>query len=440
MKQKTKWSLILLAITFLLSGCGKQQMPIEDYVQSNPSTRGINGIMKSDMGYYYSTTSTSDTSNAKMSLHYFDEASGQNIYLCSKPECRHDGDAFCTATSDEYTIKGACFYGGSLYLSTLEATGTEYLLKLLRVSTDGSERTEVITYMKLNTTSVFTLVGGEQMMIHRGVVVLPYYFVNKEEMQTTNNIVSIMGTCLYNLETGELTQLPELRSEEFLGGRERFTGYGDYIYYNTKVDNKNVLSRYCLSDGTTEELELMVGFNGIYEVIDEDTIYYTQAGNTLFEYQISNKGTIRHDGFFLDTYEYYLPPINANVTGSKAYTCTDMVTDGTYLYAGDGVDFHEMKKGNIGTAVYSYGVEEEIKSYIHVFDRDLTEVAKVEIGTKPYLGCEENFSVAIFDGMVYLQTTPTVFSCTLEEFLKGGQPPFEPVYHHQDVEYLKYQQ
>lgn len=113
-----------------------------------------------------------------------------------------------------------------------------------------------------------------------------------------------------------------------------------------------------------------------------------------------------------------------------------MVTDGTYLYAGDGVDFHTMQKGNFGYLTYDDGTQEEQKNYVHVYDKDLAEVARVEISTKTYLGDFVRFSLAILDDTVYMQTQSMVLACTLEDFLKGGQPPFEPLYVHQDISYL----
>ncbi|MBQ7864339.1 MAG: hypothetical protein IJ353_07750, partial [Lachnospiraceae bacterium] len=83
MRKKSILGMLLLTVLVLLSGCGKEEIPIEDYVRSNPSTNGMTAILKSDTGYYYCTTEYGD-----MALHYYDVASGQNIYLCSKPECR----------------------------------------------------------------------------------------------------------------------------------------------------------------------------------------------------------------------------------------------------------------------------------------------------------------------------------------------------------------
>ena len=48
---KTKISVVFLALLFLLTGCGKEEIPIEDFVRTNPATAAINNIMKSDTGY-----------------------------------------------------------------------------------------------------------------------------------------------------------------------------------------------------------------------------------------------------------------------------------------------------------------------------------------------------------------------------------------------------
>ncbi len=57
MKEKIKLSIALLALLFMLAGCSKEEIPIEDYVRSNPATSGMSMIMKSDTGYYYGTVS-----------------------------------------------------------------------------------------------------------------------------------------------------------------------------------------------------------------------------------------------------------------------------------------------------------------------------------------------------------------------------------------------
>ncbi|MBQ8632171.1 MAG: hypothetical protein IJ420_01030 [Lachnospiraceae bacterium] len=430
MKGKIKISIVFLALLFLLTGCGKEEIPIEDFVQTNPATAAINNIMKSDTGYYYSAAY-----GKTLSLHYFDVESGQNIFLCSKPECRHDGDVFCTATSSKYEINSTYFYGGSLYLDVIETTDTEYLYKLLRVSADGSELTELVTYLTLNNDSV--VIASQPMMIHRGVAVLPYRLGS-----IGNADEGVTGTYFYNLVTGELTALPELEYGTKSNGRERFIGYGDYIYFNTQMNRKNTLSRYCLTDGTVEELELLNTYVGIYEVMDEDTVYYYYSGETLFEYKISTKETIPHEEIFLERKTTYysedgklltdpdLDNPDGIIYGMETidrYKCQDMMTDGTYLYVAETVDFHNVNMLYPGMVV---DAEEMIAGYVHVLDRELTEIAEIPINIKGLVDFYENFSIKILDGTVYLQTFSTVYGCPLSEFL-AGEPVFTTIYDHE---------
>ena len=67
------------------SGYNYEFVP-EDYVQGGGSS-----VLTTDKGYYYM---------ADEAICYLDYESGADMVLCNKPECRHDGNAFCVATSD----------------------------------------------------------------------------------------------------------------------------------------------------------------------------------------------------------------------------------------------------------------------------------------------------------------------------------------------------
>ena len=81
---------------------------------------------------------------------------------------------------------------------------------------------------------------------------------------------------------------------------------------------------------------------------------------------------------------------------------------------------------------------ERNKSRVFVYDKDLQQVAVVVIETDKYLGYKDYFSLAILDGMVYLQTPKKLFACTVEEFAEGGTPPFREIYNNEvDIPSLK---
>ncbi|MBP3593729.1 MAG: hypothetical protein J6J44_04320 [Lachnospiraceae bacterium] len=409
-KKLVLWGTRILCLVALLlfAGCGKDEIPIEDYVPSNPGTRTMNPIMKSDTGYYYCAIN-----RRPLNLHYFDMESGQNIFLCSKPECRHDGDVFCTATSGKYTVRGACYYGGSLYINAVEETDNEYLCKLLKVSEDGTELEEVVTYQAVNSTSLWVS-SSEPMLIHRGVAVLPYYM-----RSNTEESVSVEGICLYDLNTEELVLLPETGEDSQRAAYGSITAYGDYIYYAVKQGRRYGLNRYSLTNKTEETLELANAFTGDYVVVDDNLLFYDYGGKNLYEYHAQDKKNVTHSYFY----------------DKMDITSPFLMTDGTYLYVGEGVTFQSFSTGYLGVLVSHDGTETEVPSYVHVFDRELNPVAKVEIATENYMEEAVSFSLAILDGTVYLKTYEAVFSCTLQEFLANEIPPFKRLYDHIDIEF-----
>jgi len=169
--KKLMTAVLLLCMTMCFAGCGEEKLVSEDFNRANIGNGVINPIMKTDTGYYYNQSSFNE-----LSLHYYDVANGKNMYLCNKPECRHEGDEFCAATSDKYRVMDTVLYGGSLYISALEKTETAYEYKLLKAALDGSSLSEVITYFVIDNVSLATGGGGE-MVIHRNKAFLPYFLV-----------------------------------------------------------------------------------------------------------------------------------------------------------------------------------------------------------------------------------------------------------------------
>ena len=98
-----------------LAGCGEEKIISEDYNEGNCGNLFMNPIMKTESGFYYSQSIYNN-----LSLHYYDSAHGNNMYLCNKPECRHDGNEFCAATSDKFNVMETVLYGGSLYINVFE--------------------------------------------------------------------------------------------------------------------------------------------------------------------------------------------------------------------------------------------------------------------------------------------------------------------------------
>lgn len=418
--KKIKYFFAITAVAAMLAGCGEKEIPMEDYDRGNPQS-DFDIVMKTDSGYFYNSL------YYRHSLHYFDTQSGQNIYLCSRPECKHDGNEFCTATNGRYTVGGTYLYGDRIYISALERKDSQYQYKLLSASPDGTELKEEVTFLTVSDTGMTPLQGGNRrLMIHRGVVVLPYQMWNLD-----NDDIGVNGTILYNLKTKELATLGEHTKEESEEGETRFCGYGDYIYYNTKIGRKNILSRYCLTDGSVEDMKLMVAYSGVYEVMSEDSIYYTRSGPDLYEYHPSTGETITHKMPFM----YQLPAKGADgelFYMSQCFEASDLMTDGTYLYVGRNVKMHRSSYDLV--VQYQNGEEtmDDIQSVIHVYDHDWKEIATVPISTQKYFGARKLFTFNVLGEDVYLRTAEAMYRCTKESFL-SGEPEFEELFRFLDT-------
>ena len=82
----------------------------------------------------------------------------------------------------------------------------------------------------------------------------------------------------------------------------------------------------------------------------------------------------------------------------------------------------------------------ERKQALHLFpNRFLAAVqSSLILQRVPEQVSAKRFSLAILDGMVYLQTPKKMFACTVEEFVEGGTPPFKEIYNNEvDIPSLK---
>lgn len=84
-----------------LSGCTGSDKAYggSDFVGGNPAY-SMCQVMETENGYY----------NTAMGLAYYDKATGKSLYLCSKPECVHDGSEYCTATFGDMYISSSYEY------------------------------------------------------------------------------------------------------------------------------------------------------------------------------------------------------------------------------------------------------------------------------------------------------------------------------------------
>ena len=397
----------------------------EDYRQ------GSGMIMQTEKGYYY-------LANDKTGgLHYVDKLSGRDMYLCNKPECKHDGNAFCVATNDKYRIFRCCIYNDRILASAIETTETKYLFKLISIALDGSATEELATYFTLEQTGVtpvyFLDEWQRRLCIHRNKALIPMGATGESGLEDSN----FYGAAVVDLDTGKVSYLDEEPLSRENAKVINISAYGEYLYYCRKEGKKTLLYRYHITDGTQEKHKLLVGFSGEYAVINENTIVYLKRdGDTLCVYDFKTglseekkklKRTIVSELLDGSTFETVAPVVAERIT-----------TDGTYLYVMPRIAGHAEKVEETGEKIIRY------EKWLYVFDYNLEDVVDVDLsekltnvesehsesllqGSVQFLSyCGEDIYAVLYPGK-YWDVDDYIFQCKRSDLL-AGKPEFTFVY------------
>lgn len=373
MRRKKIGIVLTVAISCMLSlaGCSKKTKGQDD--AGKPGAEGQNVTFEAedfipgsdtyratDTGHYYYSTK-------QQAIRYVDFTTGKDMYLCNKPECRHDGNAFCVATNGNYVPKSFCVYGGMLFATVVEETDTQYLYKLLSIGLDGSEMNEVVTYYTAEKNGISLAMKGidTPLYIHRNKVWLPLGI----SVQDGGEDVAYYGTAIYDLNTKELCHLDaELLSKENVETTS-VTPYGDYFYYCKKEGKKTVLHRYNITNGTDETFPLLASFKGEYVVLGDRIFYARGQGKVLCIHHIA---TGENEERTLTRKNMVLLPDGTSKEDETTYTITELRTDGTYLYIPEVTReyFYTWEDGEIS---------QWQESYLNVFDTNGDSICAVDM-------------------------------------------------------------
>lgn len=302
------------------SGEAKKGVASETSFVSEDYIPGSEAFRKTDKGIYYY--------NKKLNgFRYIDFGTGNEMDLCNKPECRHDGNTFCVATNQKYTIDRFCIYNGKIVATGVEETDTEYLYKVFTIALDGSEMNEIATYHTAVKSGQARGVSERNgvLYVHRNKVLLRVSIPGQEGMEDSAQY----GTAILDLNTKEITWLDEEPvSKDNVTITDIFP-YEDYFYYCKKEGKKTVLHRYRITDGIDETFKLLTGFKGIYTVLGDNIFYSKGNGDVLCVHHI-NTGENEEKPLSRTHVKYAW-----NGTGEEEewkYRITELLTDGTYLY------------------------------------------------------------------------------------------------------------
>ena len=352
------------------------------------------------------------------------------MYLCNKPECRHDGNEFCVATNKRYTIERFCLYNGKIIAAAVEETDTEYLYKVLSIALDGSEMSEIATYhtMVKNGQSLEIRNRNEGLYIHRNKVLLPLCVMGQEELDDT----TYYGTAIMDLDTKEIAYLNEEPiSKENSEVTEVFPT-GDYFYYCKTESRRRVLYRYNIMNGEEEAFKSIVRFKGIYTVIGSKIFYAQGEGDKLCIYDIETGENEERP--LVRTHIKYA----WDGTGEEEeynYRITKLLTDGTYLYVPETLLEFVRNEPDAG------GVATWREACLNIFDNngnvmeshDLVEELQCEVEEGKVSG--EPTRLYFFGEEVYCRMNSEdesnrkkyVFRCKRSDLL-AGNPKFEFVF------------
>lgn len=375
---------LFAAALMMLSSCGTQ---CADYTPGNTgSGKLMPPIMSSGSGYYYNDPSFQ---GSRLALKYYDTATGQSIYLCARPECLHDGNEFCNATSSKYTPCGMTMYEGMIYLNVLEWSFETELreYKLLRASPYGTYLSEICTYAKQETAPDGIMTGGAfNPIIHRGKAYLDYELDGDEKVRT-------LGIAEVDIFTGLSKTILEVSS-------------------NGRINSADVCGDRLFSVITVPESE------DSYKMIQKLFDYNISTGE-----MYSEKLPVQffHDGRAADG-KYIM-------IGSDGYDARlisyDPVTREFTDMDNEMSEFFKSDKGGGRTLEYDgtnfYAVKEildRVDAYpAAVFSSDFQKLAEFDI---PSYQEQPLFSLNILDGTVYVQGYYRVVCCPVKDILSGN--------------------
>ena len=115
-----KTAALIAAFALILCGCSEKNEQA-NYPDSDAAWNELN-IMETENGYYIGGY----TSN--LFLRYHDRETGNEIMLCNKAECPHDGRETCTATYKNIACSNVVMYNNELYFFGSESDGENILV------------------------------------------------------------------------------------------------------------------------------------------------------------------------------------------------------------------------------------------------------------------------------------------------------------------------
>ena len=365
---------------------------------ANPSVN-LQDLVPTGSGWYYrKRVELANKQNQwgghaeELMLCYTDKETGQTVPVCAKPNCLHEADEYCTATTINYAASYMKYYDGYLYTMTtkylkpdsrvsqnqLEGEGTSpdnCRQVLLRYAPDGTEITELADFG--------SGIGAASCVVNRGYIwCLVQLQQAGEEIENpithrtqtfTSGGWQIWG---YELATGKSVLVYDAMGDPTVNhvneAPRDLYAFGDYLYFSrTRNDwsGGQGLSRLSLLTGdvTDDKEEILITgdhfvcMSATHAIRSKET--KVPAGGSLYEFYIIDLETREEKKI---TPDFDKAPADEPILGRDRFI---RFMNDRYIFA-EGIDYY-------------YGDGEKVKpEMISIYDYDGNLVKEVDTGYK----------------------------------------------------------
>lgn len=172
----------------------------------------------------YNETHPNQITRSTRPVMYYDSELHEDVVLCAKPDCLHDENEYCEATTAAYYHGSLTWHEGMLYAAAQKQTNTRDGV-LLSYDPAGTGITELANFEIEQATPI------DGVVVHRGYVWCIFRL---------NNPVEGMGYVIegYEIATGQTVELyrsvPPADQAEQYELPTQFTACGDYLFYRVQ--------------------------------------------------------------------------------------------------------------------------------------------------------------------------------------------------------------
>ena len=184
---------------------------------------------------------------------YTDRETGQTVPLCAKPECAHDGNEGCVATSRYYNAGNPVYYDGYVYrlgyrMSDPENPGdSDYTQVLLRYEPDGSAVSEAAVFGQGESIGAPVIHRGYIWCVVEDNVYADMSIIQNQELRKWERLKDKVSWAIvgYEIATGETVTLYH-SSDNNSDLPNNLHGDGDWLYMQGSGYDPKGMNRGCI--------------------------------------------------------------------------------------------------------------------------------------------------------------------------------------------------